>query len=161
MLTNANFEVGFGMLPYWPDVAGAPRHPILGGGSLWVLRDRPGPEYAGVAKFFAYLSRPEVQAKWHQATGYLPITQAAYELTRKQGYYDKNPGADISVRQITLNPPEPEMRGLRLGSYVAVRDIIEDEMEQALDGKKTAAAALKSAVARGNTVLREFEATNR
>ncbi len=161
MLTNANFEVGFGMLPYWPDVAGAPRHPILGGGSLWVLRDRPGPEYTGVAKFFAYLSHPDVQAKWHQATGYLPITQAAYELTRKQGYYERNPGADIPIRQLTLNPPTPEARGLRLGSYVAIREIIEDEMEQALDGKKTAAAALKSAVARGNVVLREFEAANR
>jgi len=114
MLTNANFEVGFGMLPYWPDVAGAPRHPILGGGSLWVLA-RPAEH--GICRrrqVLAYLSRPDVQAKWHQATGYLPITQAAYELTRKQGYYQNNPGADLSVRQITLNPPAPEMRGLRL-----------------------------------------------
>jgi len=161
MLTNANFEVGFGMLPYWPDVDGAPRHPILGGGSLWVLRDRPAPEYKGVAKFFAWLSHPDVQAKWHQATGYLPITQAAYELTRKQGYYDRNPGADISIREITLNPPTRDSRGLRLGSYVAVRDIIEDEMEQALDGRKTAGEALKSAVKRGNAVLREFAAANK
>jgi sn-glycerol 3-phosphate transport system substrate-binding protein len=160
-LAQANFEVGFGMLPYWPDVPGAPRNSIIGGGSLWVLRDRSDAEYKGVAKFFAYLSRADVQATWHQATGYLPITGAAYEATRAQGFYDKNPGADISIKQITLNPPSDNTKGLRLGSYVTIRDIIEEEIEQALDGRKTAAAALKSAVSRGNTVLREFERTNR
>ena len=160
-LREANFEIGFGMLPYWPDVAGAPRNSIIGGGSLWVLRDRPEAEYKGAAKFLAYLSRADVQAKWHQATGYLPVTRAAYELTRTQGFYDKNAGAEISIKQITLNPPSDDTRGLRLGSYVTIRDIIEEEMEQALDGKKAAGAALKDAVRRGNIVLREFEQANR
>ena len=126
-----------------------------------MLRDRPDAEYRGAAKFFAYLSRADVQAKWHQVSGYLPITRAAYELTRSQGFYDKNPGADISIKQITLNPPSDDTRGLRLGSYVTIRDIIEDEMEQALEGKKTAATALKDAVRRGNIVLRDFERTNK
>jgi sn-glycerol 3-phosphate transport system substrate-binding protein len=160
-LAQANFEIGYGLLPYYPDVTGAPRNSIIGGGSLWALRDRPEAEYKGVAKFFAFLSRPEVQAQWHQTTGYLPVTRAAYELTRAQGFYDKNPGADIAIKQITLNPPSADTKGLRLGSYVTVRDIVEEEMEQALDGKKTAEAALKSAVARGNAVLTEFERTNK
>ncbi len=160
-LAQANFEIGYGLLPYYPDVAGAPRNSIIGGGSLWALRERPAAEYKGVAKFFAFLSRPEVQAEWHQTTGYLPVTRAAYELTRSQGFYAKNPGADIAIKQITLNPPTAVTRGLRLGSYVTVRDIIEEEMEQALDGKKSAEAALKSGVARGNAVLEEFERSNK
>jgi sn-glycerol 3-phosphate transport system substrate-binding protein len=160
-LAGANFEIGYGMLPYWPEVAGAPRNSIIGGGSLWTLRDRPAEEYAGVAKFFAFLARPDVQAEWHRATGYLPVTRTAYELTRAQGYYAQNPGADIAVQQITLNPPTADTKGLRLGSYVTVRDIIEDEIEQALAGKKTAAVALAGAVSRGNGVLREFERNNR
>ena len=160
-LTQASFDIGYGLLPYWPEVAGAPKNSIIGGGSLWVLRDRPEAEYKGVAAFLAYLSRPDVQARWHQTTGYLPVTRAAYELTRSQGYYDRNPGADTAIKQITLNPPTDDTRGLRLGSYVTVRDIIEEEMEQALNGRETAAAALKNAVARGNEVLREFERTNK
>ena len=47
-----------------------------------------------MAKFFSFLSKPEVQAAWHQNTGYLPITRAAFDLTRTQGFYDRNPGAD-------------------------------------------------------------------
>jgi len=69
ILANAKFEVGYGLLPYWSAVVGAPQNSIIGGASLWVLKGRPDAEYKGAARFFAYLSRPEVQAAWHQATG--------------------------------------------------------------------------------------------
>jgi sn-glycerol 3-phosphate transport system substrate-binding protein len=157
IIANSKFEVGYGMLPYWPDVRGAPQNSIIGGATLWVLRDRPGDEYKGVAKFFSYLSRPEVQAAWHQATGYLPITRAAFELSRAQGFYDRNPGAAISIEQITLKPPTENSRGIRLGSFVLIRDAIEDELEQAFAGKKSAQLALDAAVERGNRLLRQFE----
>jgi sn-glycerol 3-phosphate transport system substrate-binding protein len=158
---NANFEIGYGMLPYWPAVAGAPQNSIIGGATLWVLKGRPDAEYTGLARFFAYLSQPQVQAAWHQATGYLPITQAAYELTRSQGFYGLNPGTDISFKQMTLNPPTENSKGLRLGSFVQIRDVIEDAMEQALAGNKPAQQALDDAVARGNDLLRRFERANR
>ena len=160
ILANSKFEVGFGRLPYWPDVTGAPQNTIIGGATLWVLRGRPTNEYKGVAKFFAYLSRPQVQADWHQHTGYLPITRAAYDLTRALGFYERNPGTAISIEQITLKPPTENSKGLRLGSFVLIRDVIDDELEQAFSGKKSAQQAMDSAVERGNKLLRQFERTN-
>lgn len=157
---NSNFEIGYGMMPYYPDVQGAPQNSIIGGATLWVLRDRTRAEYAGVAKFFAYLSRPEVQAAWHQNTGYLPITRAAFDLTRAQGFYDRNPGASISIEEITLKPPTDNSKGIRLGSFVLVRDVIEDELEHVFAGKRTAQAAMDNAVERGNRLLRQFERAN-
>jgi sn-glycerol 3-phosphate transport system substrate-binding protein len=157
---NSKFEVGYGMLPYWPDVAGAPQNSTIGGATLWVLRDRPRAEYNGVAKFFAFLSKPEIQAAWHQNTGYLPITRAAFDLTRAQGFYQRNPGTAISIEQITLKPPTENSRGVRLGSFVLIRDVIDDELEQAFSGRKSAQAALDSAVERGNRLLRQFERAN-
>jgi sn-glycerol 3-phosphate transport system substrate-binding protein len=160
IVTNLKAEAGTAMLPYWPDTPGAPQNSIIGGATLWVLKGQKTEDYKGVAKFFSYLSKPEVQAWWHQQTGYLPITQAAYELSRQQGYYDKNPGADVSIKQMTLNPPTDNSKGLRLGSFVQIRNIIEEEMESVLQGKKTAQEALDSAVARGNDLLRQFERAN-
>jgi sn-glycerol 3-phosphate transport system substrate-binding protein len=157
---NSKFEVGYGILPYWPDVESAPQNSIIGGATLWVLRDRPRAEYKGVAKFFGYLSKPEVQAAWHQNTGYLPITRAAFDLTRAQGFYDRNPGTAISIEQITLKPPTDNSRGVRLGSFALIRNVIEDELEQAFAGKKSAQDALDSAVVRGNRLLRQFEQAN-
>ena len=157
---NSKFEIGYGMLPYWPDIKGAPQNTTIGGATLWVLRDRPRDEYKGVAKFFGYLSKPEIQAAWHQNTGYLPVTRAAFDLTRAQGFYDRNPGTAISIEQITLKPPTENSRGLRLGSFVLIRDVIDDELEQAFSGKKSAQAAMDSAVERGNRLLRQFERAN-
>jgi sn-glycerol 3-phosphate transport system substrate-binding protein len=160
ILKNTKFDVGFGTMPYTEGIEGAPRNTIIGGATLWVLRDRPREEYRGVAKFFAYLSKPDVQAAWHQATGYLPITRAAYELSREQGYYDRNPGTAISIEQMTSRPPTENSKGLRLGSFVLIRDVIEDELEQAFAGRKTAQEAMESATERGNRLLRQFERTH-
>ena len=160
IITNLKAEVGIAMMPYWPDAKGAPQNSIIGGATLWVLKGQKAEDYKGVAKFFSYLSKPEVQAWWHQQTGYLPITQAAFELSRQQGFYDKNPGTDVSIKQMTLNPPTENSKGLRLGSFVQIRNIIEEEIESALQGKKTAQEALDSAVTRGNELLRQFERAN-
>jgi len=160
IMANSKFEIGYGMLPYWPDVKGAPQNTIIGGATLWVLRDRSRAEYKGAAKFFRFLSRPEVQAAWHQKTGYLPVTRAAFDLTRAQGFYDRNPGTAISIEQITMKPPTENSRGVRLGSFVLIRDVIDDELEQAFSGKKSAQSALDSAVERGNRLLRQFERAN-
>lgn len=161
VLANAkDFEVGFGMLPYYSDVKGAPQNTIIGGATLWVLKGKPADHYKAVADFLSYLSSPEVQADWHQFSGYLPITQAAYDLSKQQGYYDKNPGAEVALKEITLNTPTPNSKGLRFGNYVQVRTIIDEEFEQMLAGKKTAQEALDAVDERGNKLLREFQAAN-
>ena len=157
---SKDFDLGFGMLPYYDDVEGAPQNSIIGGATLWVLQGREADEYKGVAKFFNYLSSPEVQADWHQFSGYLPITTAAYELSQKQGYYEANPGADTAIKQITLNPPTANSKGLRFGNYVQVRTIIDEEFEQLLAGKKDAQGALDGVVERGNKLIEEFAAQN-
>ncbi|MCB1360957.1 MAG: sn-glycerol-3-phosphate ABC transporter substrate-binding protein UgpB [Rhodobacter sp.] len=158
VLSNATFDVGYGMMPYYDDVAGAPQNSIIGGATLWVLSGHSDAEYEGVARFFEFLSQPEQQAWWHQNTGYLPITQAAYELTREQGYYAANPGADISIQQMNLNPPTENSRGLRFGNFVQIRDVISEEMEAMITGAETAQQAADNVVSRGDALLRDFQA---
>lgn len=154
------FDFGVAMLPYWSDVKGAPQNSIIGGATLWVLKGHKAEEYKGVAAFFNYLSSAEVQAGWHQFTGYLPITTAAYELSKKQGFYEKNPGTDVSIKQMTLNPPTENSKGLRFGNFVQIRDLFNEELESVWAGKKTAQQALDSMVERGNAMLRKFEKEN-
>jgi sn-glycerol 3-phosphate transport system substrate-binding protein len=160
ILANTDFDLGFAMLPYYDDVEGAPQNSHIGGATLWVLRGKNEADYEGVAKFFAYLSQPEVQAEWHQETGYLPITEAAYELSQEQGYYEANPGADTSILQMNLNPPTDYSKGTRLGNFVQIRDIMDEELEDVWAGRKTPQDALDAIVDRGNQLLREFEAAN-
>ena len=155
---NTKLDWSINFLPYYDDVKGAPQNSIIGGASLWVMGGKKPQEYKGVAKFFAFLSRPETQMAWHTGTGYVPITLASYELTRKSGYYDKNPGADMPVKQLTYKPPTPNSKGLRFGNFVQGREVIEEELEAVFAGRKDAKAALDEAVKRGNEILRKFEA---
>lgn len=110
-----------------------------------------------MAKFLDFLAKPENAAEWHQKTGYLPITKAAYDLTREQGFYEKNPGADTATRQMLNKPPLPFTKGLRLGNMPQIRVIVDEELESVWTGKKTPQQALDTAVERGNQLLRRFE----
>jgi sn-glycerol 3-phosphate transport system substrate-binding protein len=159
--TTCEFEFGVSYLPYWEDQPGAPQNTIIGGAALYPMAGHSEAEYKGVAAFFSYLYTPEVQAWWHQQTGYLPITEAAYDLSISQGFYEKNPGTDIAIKQMLLNPPTGNSMGIRFGNFVQIRNLIEDEMEAVFGGAKTAQKALDDAVASGNALLRRFEDTNK
>jgi sn-glycerol 3-phosphate transport system substrate-binding protein len=156
---NAKFTGGISTLPYYPDVPGAPQNTVIGGASLWVMSGKKPDDYKGVAEFFAFLSRPEEAAKSHQRTGYLPLTIASFELTEKSGYYKENPGTDVAVTQM-IRKTTDNSRGIRLGNFVQIRTIIDEETEQVWSGKKTAKQALDSAVARGNEQLERFQKAN-
>ncbi len=158
---NAKFDWSVNFIPYHDEVKGAPQNSIIGGASLWVMSGKKPVDYKGVAQFFAYLSKPAVQMDWHTATGYVPITQAAYEVTRASGYYAKNPGADMAVKQLTNKPPTANSKGLRFGNFVQGREVIEEELESVFAGKKDAKTALDEAVKRGNDLLRKFQAANK
>ncbi|MBK0399786.1 sn-glycerol-3-phosphate ABC transporter substrate-binding protein UgpB [Limibaculum sp. M0105] len=158
---EAKFDFDIRPLPYWSDVEGAPQNTIIGGASLWVLAGHDAEEYKAVAAFLSFLSSTDVQAKWHQNTGYLPITLAAAEQTRAEGFYDANPGTQIAGEQMTGKAPTANSKGLRLGSFDQIRGIIDEELEAVWAGTKTAQEALDTAVERGDALLRRFEQANR
>jgi sn-glycerol 3-phosphate transport system substrate-binding protein len=157
---NAKFAAGIGTLPYYPDVPGAPQNTVIGGASLWVMAGKKSEEYKGVAQFFAHLSKAEEAAKSHQRTGYLPVTKAAYEMTEKSGFYKQNPGTDVSVEQM-IRKTTDKSRGIRLGNFVQIRTIVDEETEQVWSGRKGVKEALDSAVKRGNEQLERFEKANK
>lgn len=159
MKKQAAFDFAQTMLPLDNDVASAPQNSIIGGATLWALAGGSDEQYKGVAKFMTYLSSPEVQAWWHQETGYVPITTAAYELSKTQGFYDSNPGTDTAIKQLSLNTPTANSRGVRFGNFVQIRDVINEEMEALWGGSKNATQALDDAASRGNDLLRKFERT--
>jgi sn-glycerol 3-phosphate transport system substrate-binding protein len=157
---NAKFAWGMGALPYYPDVPGAPQNTVIGGASLWTLAGKKPDEYKGVAAFFDFLSKPDVQSESHKLTGYLPITNAAYQMTVNSGYYKQNTGAEIAPNQM-IKKVTDKSRGIRLGNHVQIRDVVDEELEQVWAGKKSAKDALDSAVKRGDELLQRFQKANK
>lgn len=156
---DAKFAFGEAQMPYYADVEGAPQNTVLGGASLWVLNGKPADHYKGVAQFFEYISQPEIAAKSHMRTGYLPVTKEAFEITEKTGFYDENPGADVPVEQM-IRKATDNTRGIRLGNMLQIRAIMDEETEEIWTGKKTPEEALNDVVKRGNVLLQRFERVN-
>lgn len=152
----ASFNWATAMLPHW----GEPYekvNSIIGGASLWVLMGARNPDaYAGVAAFLHFLTQPEQQAFWHKETGYIAISNPANELLEREGHFEANPDQRTAWAQMTYSPPTPHTRGLRLGNFIQIRDVIEEELENIFAGTKTAEQGLDDAVARANRLLRDF-----
>ena len=160
---DAKFRWAEALLPWDPEVRTEPLNSVIGGASLWTMTapGRAAPEYKGVAEFLKYIAEPKQDAAWHQATGYVPVTHGGFELSKQEGYYEKNPGADVPIRELARGTVTPNSRGFRLGRMTEIRNIEYEETEKMLQGQQTPQAALDNAVARGNKVLRDFEKANR
>jgi sn-glycerol 3-phosphate transport system substrate-binding protein len=165
---EAQFQWGVGMLPVYQGTTAI--NSIIGGASFWVMNRGPNAarsaaELQGIAAFFAYIARPEVAAKWHTDTGFLPVTRTAFEQVRATGFYNQpaNAGADVPIQQMLRGGGQmtENSMGIRLGGFVEIRTIIQEEMERAFQGQQTAEQALANATTRGNVVLRNFERQNR
>lgn len=156
---NAKFKFMTLPLPYYADVENAPQNTAIGGASLWAMAGKSEAENKCVADFFHYLSDPQVQADNHMRTGYLPVTTKAFEIAKNSGYYEKNPGADVPVRQMLKTTDKS--RGIRLGYLPAIRTIVDEEFEKIWAGQTDAKTALEAVVRRGNEQLVRFERLTR
>ena len=159
IVRNAKFDFGEALMPWDPAVSKEPHNTFIGGASLWAMTSphRTAAEYKAAAAFFQFLALPEQDAMWAQNSGYVPVTLAGDALSRKQGYYEKNPGTDVPIKSLLRSPVTPYTRGMRLGRLPEIRNILYEECELAFAGKQTAKQALDKTVTRGDVVLRSFQ----
>lgn len=148
-------------MPYYPDMVAEPQNALLGGAALYVMQGKTAEEYRGVAQFLAFVMAGPQQAILYRYTGYVPTTHAAYAEAKEAGFYALHPSFQVAVQELTLHPPTRNSAGLRLGNMLQMRDIWAEEMEAALDGRKSPREALDAAVGRGNQILRLFQQRTR
>jgi len=159
-MRHCPFPWGTGELPHW----GAPypkQNSLIGGATLWVMQGHRLEEYAGVAQFLQFLARPAQQEAWHRQTGYLAISQPALDALQTAGYFQQVPVQWTAFGQLTRAAPTVHSRGIRLGDFVQIRDIIEAELEAIFAGQKTAQQGLDEAVDMSTAVLQAFAARYR
>ena len=57
---------------------------------------------------------------------------------------------------MTRGEPSINSKGLRLGNFVQIRDVINEELESIWAGNKTADQGLKAATERANKLIKKF-----
>jgi sn-glycerol 3-phosphate transport system substrate-binding protein len=158
---DAKFQFGVAQLPYWPEAKGAPFATTIGGASLWVFSapNRSTTEYRGVAQFLNYLKSDKVMTEWAKTTGFLPATNSAFKAMQDEGFFAKNPGRDVPILSLISANKGDNTNGYRFGRWTEIRDVYHEEVEKALQGRQTAADAMRNTERRGNALLRAFERT--
>jgi sn-glycerol 3-phosphate transport system substrate-binding protein len=68
----------------------------------------------------------------------------------------RSPDQWTAFAQLTSGHNTPNTQGIRLGNFVAIRDVIESELENILGGTKSVQQGLDDAVTRGNDILKAF-----
>jgi sn-glycerol 3-phosphate transport system substrate-binding protein len=155
---SAEFDFGTTYLPYWKSINSKEVSTFIGGAALFAMSGHTDKEYQAVAAFFDYMTQPETQYFWHRETGYVPITNAAYDMAKKDGYYQENPDAEVGILQLSL-PGAEWTKGYRMGFYVQTRETIYREMDRLMAGETTVKKALQVIEKDGNANLSRFART--
>ena len=152
------FEFSATFLPYWEAVTTEPTQTFIGGAALFAMAGKSADENKATAEFFKYLTAPETQYYWHKETGYVPITEAAYETAKADGHYDRFPAAEVGIQQLSL-PAGENTKGYRMGFYVQIRDVMNREYGRILTGEATVEEAFQNIEAEANQLLERFSKT--
>ena len=133
LTSSAEFEFGATFLPYWESIIEEPKGTFIGGAALFAMAGHEDEEYEAIADFFSYMTASTNQVFWHKQTGYVPITQAAYDDAKKDGYYESTPDAEIGILQLS-QPGGEWTKGYRLGYYVQIRDVMYKHFDDIFSG---------------------------
>ncbi|NNE81447.1 MAG: extracellular solute-binding protein [Silicimonas sp.] len=159
LLNSADFEFTATYLPYWESITSEPTQTFIGGAALFALSGHDAADNKGSAEFFKFLSSPDIQLMWHKQTGYVPITTAAYDAAKAEGYYEETPQAEIGIKQLSL-PSGDNSKGYRMGFYVQIRDVMNREYGRIFAGETDVESAFAVIEQEGNKLLERFSKTN-
>ncbi|MEO0918841.1 MAG: extracellular solute-binding protein [Pseudomonadota bacterium] len=156
---STDFDFSATFLPYWEAITPEPVSTFIGGAALFAMSGHDPAEDAAAAEFFRFLSSADVQKFWHIETGYVPITQAAYDLTAESGYYTETPQAEVGIQQLSVAVGDHNA-GYRLGFYVQIRDVMNREYGRIFAGETDVESAFAVIEEEGNRLLDRFAQTS-
>jgi len=132
MLEDEGRQAGFEVdTAYFPVPAEVERQGvIIGGASLWLGKDVPEEERCAAVKFVLWMSATPQTIRWHQNTGYFPITKTAVEVLESEGWFDENPDFRTAFNQLIETKVTSATKGAKMGAFLEVRTIIGKAFEQ-------------------------------
>ena len=144
---NAEFDWGVAFLPGGKG-PGAP----IGGGNFYIFKDTSDEEKAAALKLIEFMTAPDQAATWSIKTGYMGVSPAAYETDALKSYTQEFPPALVARNQL-----ENAVAEFSTFETARVRDGLNNAIQAALTGAKSAEDALKEAQAAAVRLLRDYQ----
>jgi len=145
--SNAKFDFGVAMLP-----AGKKRGSPTGGGNFVIFKKATLAQQEAAYKFAKWLTQPERAAQWGIDTGYVAVSPAAWDTPALKKYASEFPPAAVARDQLQYAVAE-----LSTHDNQRVTKALNDGLQAALTGSKTAEAAMKDAQREAERLLRSYK----
>ena len=156
---QGKFELGTGFLPRPDEAAYKTSGTIIGGASLWILKDRPKAEQDCAWSMVKYLVSGHSQAEWHVATGYYPVNKAGYDDQLDKDWRAKYPQFQTAIDQLHNSPNIRQTQGAFTGVMPQARQTVELAIESVLAGKITVKEALDKAAVDVTAAIVDYNKT--
>ena len=144
--TNAPFPFGVQMLPERKK-RGTP----TGGGNLYIFKKVAPEKREAAFKVVRWLTSPERAAEWGIKTGYVATRADAWQTDAMKRYVAEFPPAAVARDQLQFAVAE-----LSTHENQRVARAIDDNIEAALTGRKSAAEAMRDAQREADRILRRY-----
>lgn len=144
---NAKFDFGVAMLP-----AAKRRGSPTGGGNFYIFKKSTPAQQEAAFKFIKWVTQPERAARWSIETGYVAVSEAAYATDTLRKYGRDFPPAVVARDQLPFALAE-----FSTHDNQRVTKALNDGLQAALLGTKTAAQAMQDAQREADRLLRSFK----
>jgi sn-glycerol 3-phosphate transport system substrate-binding protein len=94
---------------------------LVSGAGLWLDADTTDVERAAVWDFMVFATRPEVQARWHADTGYVPVRASAIERDEVTALWANEPEFRVAYDQLVEGVESSATAGLVIGNHAQIR----------------------------------------
>ena len=143
---NAKFDFGVGQ------IAGHVRKGSpTGGGNFYIFKSAPKAQQEAAFKFAQWITQPERAAQWRMDSGYVAVSQAAYDTPVLKKYGQEFPQALVARDQLPVSVAE-----FSTHENQRVTKVLNDAVQAALNGTKTSAQAMKDAQKEADRILRSY-----
>jgi len=144
---NAKFDFGVAMLP-----AEKRRGSPTGGGNFYLFKKSTPAQREAAFKFIKWMTTPERAAQWGIDTGYVAVRADAWATPAMKKYVEGFPAAAVARDQLPFAKAE-----LSTHDNQRVTKALNDGLQAALTGTKSAAQAMKDAQREADRLLRSYK----
>src|SRR5690606_10000045 len=144
---NASFDFGVAPMPKAKQ-GGSP----TGGGNFYLFESATPEQRKAAYQFVKWMTSPENAAAWSIDTGYVAVTEAAWETDKMKAYVQEVPTALVARDQLQVSVAE-----FSTHDNQRVTKLLNDNLQAVLTNAKTAEQAMKDAQSEADRLLRSYK----
>ena len=149
---QSSVRFGVAPIPYYDQETKKPGAPFIGGSALWAVKGHSAARQKATAELLSYLAKPVIAAEWHQKTGYVPLTDAAFRAA-DVSFYNRIPGAR-QVVEIMSTSKGNKSAGFDVRNYPRILVLLNQAFDQALADQTPPMSALMKAKSESAKLMR-------